>query len=194
MIENMLFLARTDNSKQHFKLEEVDCRCELDRLTSYFQGIAEGTGVRFVINGNAKISADPTMFRRAVSNLMSNALDHAETGSDIELRTYRSGGYVTVEVTNKGQPIPPEHIERIFDRFYRLNASRHGSAKNTGLGLAIVKSIMESHRGKVDVVSDGDSTTFALYFPCPAESRSVVRGSVPIRQSGSSKSDMPRMA
>jgi two-component system, OmpR family, heavy metal sensor histidine kinase CusS len=168
MIENMLFLARSDNSKHHLKLGEVDCRYELARLTSYFQGIAEGTGVHFVINGDAKIYADPTMFRRAVSNLMSNALDHATTGSDIELRTYQSEGYVTVEVTNKGQPIPPEHIGKIFDRFYRVNASRHGSAKNTGLGLAIVKSIMESHRGKVDVLSQGDNTTFALYFPYPA--------------------------
>ena len=165
MIENMLFLARNDNSKQYFKLGEVDCRGELARLTSYFQGIAEGTGVRFVIDGNATISADPTMFRRAVSNLMSNALDHAAVGTDIELRTYESEGYVTIEVTNKGQPIPSEHIEKIFDRFYRVNAARHGSAKNTGLGLAIVKSIMESHRGKVEVVSNRDNTTFALYFP-----------------------------
>jgi two-component system heavy metal sensor histidine kinase CusS len=89
-------------------------------------------------------------------------------GSDIELRTYQSEGYVSVEVTNKGQSIPPEYIEKIFDRFYRLNVSRQGSAKNTGLGLAIVKSIMESHGGKVNVVSQGDITTFALYFPCPA--------------------------
>ncbi|MDN7182885.1 heavy metal sensor histidine kinase [Caballeronia sp. SEWSISQ10-4 2] len=165
MIENMLFLARTDNSKQHLKLSEVDCQLELTRLTSYFQGIAEGAGVRFVINGDTRILADPLMFRRAVSNLLSNALDHATVGSDVELRTYQSEGYVIVEVTNKGQPIPPEYVEKIFDRFYRLNASRQGSAKNTGLGLAIVKSIMESHRGKVDVMSQRDNTTFALYFP-----------------------------
>jgi two-component system heavy metal sensor histidine kinase CusS len=165
MIENMLFLARADNSKQHIKLSEVDCQLELTKLTSYFQGIAEDTGVHFVINGSGRIVADPLMFRRAVSNLLSNALDHAAVGSDIELRTYHSEGYVVVEVTNKGQPIPAEHLEKIFDRFYRLNASRHGSAKNTGLGLAIVKSIMESHRGKVEVVSQRHSTTFALYFP-----------------------------
>ena len=165
MIENMLFLARTDNSKQHLKLSEVDCQFELARLTSYFQGIAEGAGVHFVINGNTRILADPLMFRRAVSNLLSNALDHAAVGSDVELRTYQSEGYVVVEVTNKGQPIPAEHVEKIFDRFYRVNASRQGSAKNTGLGLAIVKSIMESHRGKVDVMSQRDNTTFALYFP-----------------------------
>ncbi|CAB3809190.1 Sensor protein CzcS [Paraburkholderia ultramafica] len=168
MVQNMLFLARSDNSEQHLKISEVDCRSELARLTSYFQVIAEGAGVSFVIDGNVQIFVDPTMFRRAVSNLISNALDHAVTGSVIELRAYQSHEYTTVEVTNKGQPIPQEHIDKIFDRFYRIDSSRHGSAKNTGLGLAIVKSIMELHRGKVDVVSGGDSTTFSLYFPHPA--------------------------
>jgi two-component system heavy metal sensor histidine kinase CusS len=167
MVENMLFLARSDNSKQHLKLSEVDCRAELTTLTSYFQVITEGTDVRFVVNGNAKIFADSTMFRRAVSNLMSNALDHAAKGSAIELRAYQTHDYTTVEVTNQGQPIPRDHIDKIFDRFYRVDSSRHGSAKNTGLGLAIVKSIMELHRGKVDVVSGDDSTTFSLYFPHP---------------------------
>jgi two-component system heavy metal sensor histidine kinase CusS len=70
-----------------------------------------------------------------------------------------------VQVTNSGEDIPPEHIEKIFDRFYRVNAAREGSAKNTGLGLAIVKAIMGSHRGKVDVVSRAGRTTFTLYFP-----------------------------
>lgn len=55
-----------------------------------------------------------------------------------------------------------------IERFYRVDASRHGSAKNTGLGLAIVKSIMEIHRGKVDVSSDGEKTTFTLHFLRPA--------------------------
>jgi len=58
-----------------------------------------------------------------------------------------------------------EHAARIFDRFYRVNAARERSAKNMGLGLAIVKSIMELHRGKVDVVSRAGKTSFTLYFP-----------------------------
>ncbi|MFM0151042.1 ATP-binding protein, partial [Paraburkholderia sp. RL18-085-BIA-A] len=67
--------------------------------------------------------------------------------SKIALRAYRSGEYVAVEVTNTGQTIPPEHIDKIFDRFYRVNSARQGSAKNMGLGLAIVRSIMALHRG-----------------------------------------------
>ncbi|MHB9841933.1 heavy metal sensor histidine kinase [Paraburkholderia terrae] len=165
MIENMLFLARTDNAQQLIKVAEFDAADELRRLASYFQGLAEEAGVQIAVEGNARIAADGTLFRRAVSNLISNALDHAFTGSSVELSSFDSPKYAVVEVTNQGHAIAPEHVDRIFERFYRVDASRHGSARNAGLGLAIVKSIMELHRGKVDVASYGQRTTFTLYFP-----------------------------
>lgn len=165
MVENMLFLARADNSKQYLKLSKLDCRAEFAKLISYFDAVAEAKDVQFVIAGAAEVLADQTMFRRAVSNLISNALDHAEAGSDIGLHVDAAAEYVTVDVQNKGQPIPVEHIDKIFDRFYRVDASRQGSAKNTGLGLAIVKSIMESHRGKVSVLCREGNTIFTLHFP-----------------------------
>ncbi|WP_350357438.1 heavy metal sensor histidine kinase [Paraburkholderia fungorum] len=169
MIENMLFLARTDNAKQGLQVARLDSAKELDRLASYFQGVAEDIGVSIIVNGGATLHADGMMFRRAVSNLVSNALDHARTSSTIELRASQSSKYIAVSVTNQGKPIAPEHLEKIFDRFYRADPSRHGSAKNAGLGLAIVKSIMELHRGRVDVASGEEGTTFTLYFPlCPA--------------------------
>lgn len=165
MIEKMLFLARADHAQQPLKPAELDVRAEFARLSSYFEAVAENKGNRFVIEGAAHVRADAIMFRRAVSNLVSNALDHATSGSDITLRTYRSEGEVAVAVTNQGQGIAPVHIGRIFDRFYRINAARQDSARNMGLGLAIVKSIMELHRGRVEVVSHAGSTTFTLYFP-----------------------------
>jgi two-component system heavy metal sensor histidine kinase CusS len=165
MIESMLFLARTDSAQQLIKVAEFDAQSELRRLASYFQGLAEEAGVQIAVEGNARISADGTLFRRAVSNLISNALDHAFAGSSVELSSFDSPEYAVVEVTNQGHAIAPEHVDRIFERFYRVDASRHGSARNAGLGLAIVKSIMELHRGKVDVASYGERTTFTLYFP-----------------------------
>ncbi len=168
MIESMLFLARTDNAQQLIKVVEIDAGSELRRLASYFQGLAEEAGVQIAVEGNTRIAADATLFRRAVSNLMSNALDHAFTGSSVKLSSYDSPKYTVIEVTNHGHTIAQEHVDRIFERFYRIDASRHGSARNAGLGLAIVKSIMELHHGKVDVVSYGERTTFTLYFPRPA--------------------------
>jgi two-component system heavy metal sensor histidine kinase CusS len=165
MIETMLFLARADHSKEPLRLGLLDCHEEFARLTSYFEGVAENKDVHFAVDGAIQVRADPSMLRRAVSNLVSNALEHADAESEIALRAYRSGEFVAVEVTNNGQTIPPEQIGKIFDRFYRINSARQGSAKNMGLGLAIVRSIMELHRGRVDVVSRAGLTTFTLYFP-----------------------------
>ncbi|MBR7947511.1 heavy metal sensor histidine kinase [Burkholderia cenocepacia] len=165
MIENMLFLARTDNARQHLKTAELDAGSELRRLASYFQALADEAGVRIDVHGEAPVVADATLFRRAVSNLASNALEHAHAASTIELAVSVQRGYAVVEVTNRGAAIPPEQVERIFERFYRIDSSRHGAARNAGLGLAIVKSIMELHRGKVGVASRDGRTTFALYFP-----------------------------
>jgi two-component system heavy metal sensor histidine kinase CusS len=169
MIETMLFLARADHSKELLRPGVLDCHEEFARLTSYFEGVAENKGVHFAIDGAIQVRADPSMLRRALSNLVSNALAHADAESKIALRVYRSDEYVAVEVTNTGQTIPPEHIDKIFDRFYRVNSARQGSAKNMGLGLAIVRSIMELHRGRVDVVSRAGLTTFTLYFPSVTE-------------------------
>lgn len=165
MIENMLFLARTDNARQHLKTAELDAGSELRRLASYFQALADEAGVRIDVRGEAPVVADATLFRRAVSNLASNALEHAQAASAIELAVSVQGNDAVVEVTNRGAAIPPEQVERIFERFYRIDSSRHGAARNAGLGLAIVKSIMELHRGKVEVASRDGRTTFALYFP-----------------------------
>ncbi|WP_272544859.1 heavy metal sensor histidine kinase [Burkholderia cepacia] len=167
MIENMLFLARTDNAQQHLKLSDLECGTELMRMASYFQGIADEKSVGIVVQGNALVSADATLFRRAVSNLVSNAIDHATVGSTVVLTSCWSAGHAVIEVTNHGRPIPTEHIDRIFERFYRIDAVRHGSSKNAGLGLAIVKSIMELHRGTVEVASSNAGTRFMLRFPVP---------------------------
>lgn len=170
MIENMLFLARTDNARQHLKTAELDAGSELRRLASYFQALADEAGVRLDVHGEAPVVADAMLFRRAVSNLASNALEHAQAASTIELAVSAQAGYAVVEVTNRGAAIPPEQVDRIFERFYRIDSSRHGAARNAGLGLAIVKSIMELHRGKVEVVSRDGCTTFALYFPSGTDS------------------------
>ncbi|GJH28608.1 heavy metal sensor histidine kinase [Caballeronia novacaledonica] len=165
MIGNMLFLARTDNAQQAITTVDVDIASELRRLASYFDGLAEERGNSLRVQGDGTIRADTTMFRRAVSNLVSNALDHATPGSTIELRGSDERGYTAVSVTNEGIEISASDVEKIFDRFYRLDPARHESGKNAGLGLAIVKSIMELHRGRIDVQSAAGRTTFTLYFP-----------------------------
>ena len=150
MIGNMLFLAQVDNDLAAMSIERIELDPALDRVIGYFELLAEERGLRLqkTLRGPAEaarhIWADETMLVRAVSNLVSNALRHARGGTCIDLvATFEADGSCTIEVANEGPAIAPEQQARIFERFYRADASRHGSASGSGLGLAIVRSIME---------------------------------------------------
>jgi two-component system heavy metal sensor histidine kinase CusS len=164
-IESVLFLARADNPQFALQRVPLDTGTELERIVDYFEGIASEAGIKIRIQGSASISADRELFRRAVGNLLSNALRYTPTGQTITLLTEQTNGSVTVAVENPGAGIPQEHLEKLFDRFYRVDRSRSDSANSTGLGLSIVKSIMELHGGQVTVDSHlGGTTRFVLWF------------------------------
>lgn len=165
MTENMLFLARTDNATQALRAVALDAGAELRRFAAYFHDMADEGGLAIVAQGEAPLHADPLLFRRALNNLVANALQHAAPGSTIELRASARAHGVDVSVANTGETIAPEHLDKIFERFYRVDAARHGAAQNAGLGLAIVASIMTLHRGGVEVQSAAGRTVFTLHFP-----------------------------
>ena len=87
-------------------------------------------------------------------------------GERIRVTIERGAGHVTLEVSNPGATIAPEHLERLFDRFYRVDpARREGSPSNAGLGLAITRSIVQAHQGRIHCSSAQGWTTFCLEFP-----------------------------
>jgi signal transduction histidine kinase len=104
------------------------------------------------------------LFGRAVSNLIENALRFTPDKGQIKVSTMRLNGAAEIIVEDNGSGISAEHLPRIFDRFYRADASR--SSAGTGLGLSLVKSIVDLHRGKVSARSElGQGTVVALTFP-----------------------------
>ncbi|MGF6967167.1 two-component system heavy metal sensor histidine kinase CusS [Paraburkholderia sp. WC7.3g] len=173
MIENVLFLARAEHPQFVKHMREFDAARELRHIAEYFEGIAEEALVRVRVSGTASLTADLELFRRAVSNLLANAIRYTPQGGEIVLDASASADAVRVTVSNEGQPIAAEHLDRIFDRFYRVDPSRsslpssglsRGSTGSTGLGLAIVRTIMELHGGSVHAHSDARSTRFVLVF------------------------------
>ncbi|MFL9882469.1 heavy metal sensor histidine kinase [Paraburkholderia agricolaris] len=173
MIENVLFLARAEHPQFVKHMREFDAGQELTRIAEYFEGIADDANVSVQVSGSAMLTADLELFRRAVSNLLANAIRYTPRGGEIALDAHASNDRVRVTVSNQGLPIASEHLERIFDRFYRIDPSRsslpssgvsQGSPGSTGLGLAIVRTIMELHGGTVHAESDAQSTRFVLTF------------------------------
>lgn len=164
-IESVLFLARAESPQFALQRSVIDTAVELQRIADYFEGLSSEASVNVVIDATGSIYADRDLFRRAVSNLLSNALRYTPTGETIHLRAVTCENEVEVTVENPGQGIAPEHLEKLFDRFYRVDRSRSDSANSTGLGLSIVKSIMELHAGSVSVESTSHLTRFTLHFP-----------------------------
>ena len=167
MLENMLFLARADNAQVALRRDSISVDMELKRIAEYFEGMAYEIDVTVAIDASGALVADAILFRRAVSNLVANAIRHTPGGGHVTIRGYEQvPDKFVIEVSNPGRGIPPEHLSRIFDRFYRADDSRGESQSSSGLGLAIVKSIMTLHGGSVRVESIPDGlTTFSLIFP-----------------------------
>jgi two-component system heavy metal sensor histidine kinase CusS len=166
MIESVLFLARAENP--HFALHrtEFDAAEELEHIAEYFEGISAEKGVQVQVSGHARLSAERELFRRAVSNLLANALRYTPIGQTISMTAARTDQGVSIMVQNPGEGIAPSDLAKVFDRFYRGDKARSNSGTSTGLGLAIVKTIVEIHGGAALARSEvGGVTTFELQFP-----------------------------
>jgi signal transduction histidine kinase len=116
--------------------------------------------------GGETIYADRTALEQILLNLIENAIRHTATGGRISIQTKREGGGVSLAVDDTGSGIPPEHLPRIFERFYRADSGRSREAGGTGLGLAIVRHLVEAHGGNVSADSVvGVGTTIRIFFP-----------------------------
>jgi two-component system heavy metal sensor histidine kinase CusS len=167
MIENTLFLARADNAQLALAASALDVRAELEHIREYFEMLAEDKGIRLGLDDVAalQVHADPVLLRRAVNNLVSNAIAHTPPGGVVSLGARSDGEWVTLSVQNSGDGIAPEHLGRVFERYYRADAAR-GAGSSVGLGLSIVRAIMRLHGGTAEVDSvPGGRTVFRLRFP-----------------------------
>lgn len=166
LIDDILFMAKADDESASLHLVPVQLEELALRIAEFLSLQAEEKGVSIEVGGAAAVTADELLVERAVTNLLSNAVRHAASGTVVRVKIEAAGKGACVSVANAGEGIPPQHLPRIFDRFYRVDSSRTRADGGTGLGLAIVKAIMRAHRGSVDVMSEpGGQTTFTLNFP-----------------------------
>ncbi|WHQ45963.1 Cu(+)/Ag(+) sensor histidine kinase [Alcaligenes faecalis] len=166
MLGDMLFLAQADNNLLKPELIKIDLQAEMRNLFDYFGAWAEEREVGLELVGpQVCILGDRLMIRRALSNLLSNAIRYTPAGGIVTAIFAVKSTNVRVCVQNPGPVIPSEHLAHIFERFYRPDASRQRTGEGAGLGLAIVKSIVEAHGGKISARSTREATTFEILSP-----------------------------
>jgi two-component system heavy metal sensor histidine kinase CusS len=164
IVDNLLFVARADAAREPVARKRFDARMAVEKIAAFYQMIAEDHHVAINCSGQGEISADPALFERAVGNLVDNALRFTPENGSIEIALAEHATDFEVAVSDNGSGIAPEHLPRVFDRFYRAESSR--GSDGAGLGLALVKSIVDLHGGTARIQSEmGRGTIVSLTFP-----------------------------
>ncbi len=169
IINDMLFLARADQGEAATSLTRASVADEVRKTIDFFEVVLDELQASVAIEGDvgAEATLETALFRRAMSNLLQNAIEHSGRGARLTVHIAEGQDAIWVEVSNPGEGIVESHLQRLFDRFYRVDAARHGSAEHHGhgLGLAIVKAVATMHGGGVGARSAGGVTTIGFSVP-----------------------------
>jgi signal transduction histidine kinase len=168
IIGDLLDLARLEGGGGVLQIEAVQVSDLFTRVAARHERLAQTSGVTIDVSvapGSESIAVDRTRFEQVLQNLAANALRYAPAGTAVRLEAVPESGGVTIRVSDCGPGIPPEHLPRVFDRFYKGDSSRavhQGENSGSGLGLSIVKSIVERHGARVSVTSVPGRTVFTI--------------------------------
>ena len=157
LIDDMLFLSRADRGVTARRQPLDTLRSDIEEVVDFHAAEIEDRRLTVRVRGDAGLRVDRALFRRAVSNLVGNAVRYALPASTIEIAVEHRDDAVWLTVANAGTPIPPGAEQDVFKRFYRLDPSRAGD--NHGLGLAIVAAIARMHGGSTRASSAAGTTT-----------------------------------
>ncbi|WOE81547.1 heavy metal sensor histidine kinase [Pseudomonas protegens] len=166
LVNDMLYLAKADHGLLTPKREALELAEETDMLLEFYGPLAEDANVSLNREGHAGFVGDRSMLRRALSNLLDNALRFTPPGGSVQVRISDSPKNLSLSIENSGEGIAEEVLPRLFDRFYRADpARREGSSEHAGLGLAITQSIVRAHGGQIRCESGVSWTRFVIELP-----------------------------
>lgn len=166
LVNDMLYLAKADHGLLMPKREPLELAGEVDLLLEFFAPLAEDAQVRLSREGSARMEGDRSMLRRALSNLLDNALRFTPAEGEVRVRIVDQVKALSLTVENSGDGIDGALLPRLFDRFYRTDPARQeGSSEHAGLGLAITQSIIRAHGGQIHCESNDGWTRFVIELP-----------------------------
>ncbi|WGK92462.1 heavy metal sensor histidine kinase [Pseudomonas migulae] len=166
LVNDMLYLAKADHGLLMPKREPLELAEEADVLLEFFAPLAEDAQVTLSREGNARLEGDRSMLRRALSNLLDNALRFTPADGEVRVQIVERPEGLRLTVENNGEGIDGALLPRLFDRFYRADPARQeGSSEHAGLGLAITQSIIRAHGGQIRCESENGWTRFVIELP-----------------------------
>lgn len=167
LLENLLFLARTDQNRQVLRKENLELSEIVDSVMKTTARIANNHHIHLLENDAATIYGDDTTIRQLLRIFLDNAMKYTPAGGDIIVNSESRDGKVYLSISDTGIGIAPENLDKVFDRFFRVDSEDLVyDAKGSGLGLSIAKWIADNHRIKIAVASElGKGTTFTLEIP-----------------------------
>ncbi|MDQ9890209.1 heavy metal sensor histidine kinase [Acinetobacter pittii] len=164
MVSDMLFLAKAEHGLHRANLQQVNLVKEVSALFDFYDAIAAEKGMSLKQTGQCYVEGDPSMLRRALNNLLSNAIKYGKSDSIIEINCQQNNDSTVLTIENESSPLSQEQLTRLFDRFYRTDASRQRVEEGTGLGLAITKSILDVHGATIQANYDDGNIIFKIIF------------------------------
>ncbi|HET8882522.1 MAG TPA: heavy metal sensor histidine kinase [Solimonas sp.] len=162
IINDMLFLARADQGERAERREPRSLADEVGKAIEFMDVVLDEAGMRVRIDGDARRSIETALFRRAITNLLQNAVQYSAAGAEITVTIDTGAAGTRIAVANPGAPIPERELAHVFERFYRADPSRGSDGANHGLGLAIVKAVAQMHGGVVFGESRGGINVFGF--------------------------------
>lgn len=167
LINELFDVARFNSEKIVLEKEEINLNLMLEQIADDFYPTLKEMNkkINFTSDEKTILYADPDKLSRVFNNLIKNAVNYSKENTDIDISILNKENQATVKITNKGKQIPKEKLDKIFEKFYRLDSSRTSKTGGSGLGLAIAKEIVELHGGRIYAESDMKETTFSVILP-----------------------------
>jgi len=167
LVEDIIRLSQLDEKGVTFATASIDLLETSQEVAARLSSLAELKGVALAVSGqNASIQGVPQLIEELVANLLENAIKYNREAGEVSVQVTDSDNSVTLSVADTGIGIPPEHQDRIFERFYRVDKSHSKETGGTGLGLAIVKHIANYHNAEIKLESSvNQGTKVVVFFP-----------------------------
>ena len=164
LVEELFEITRYNMQNIPIEREKLDVGLLCRQIAEEFYPQAQSRDLIVEVDAEEGLTAfwDSSRMGRVLENILKNAMVHANADTKVLVRAAADDGTVTLSVSNRGKEIAPEHLEHIFDRFYRGDAARGQGTGGAGLGLAIAKEIVEAHGGGIEAASEDGLTTFTI--------------------------------